>query len=133
MRFTEYRCAVIATRENNQVPKFTSVLLTGDKKKTLDTIKTDATDIRTTRTPRLSPLVPENGKLSGYFTVAVAVATLWEIIRGGVRDTVTKQVQITLLATQVLNQMLTPSYLQQDKHDNVFCTFVASRFYLFLC
>ena len=56
------------------------------------------TDIRTTRTPRLSPLV---GKLSGYFMVAVAVVTLWEVIRGGVRDTVTKQVQITLLATQV--------------------------------
>ena len=40
----------------------------------------DTADTIATRMRRLSPLVQENGRLSGYCTIAVAVATLCEVI-----------------------------------------------------
>ena len=96
-------------RENNHTPRFrSSVLLPEDKKRTLGTTKSDTADTMATRMRRLSPLVQENGRLSSYCTMAVAVASLCEVIWGKVRDTVTNQVQITLLATQVLGKNAYP-------------------------
>ena len=65
------------SRENSRTARFrTSVFLPDDKTRTLDMILL---------TPLLHEsdvflLVQENGRLSGYCTIAVAVATLYELI-----------------------------------------------------